>query len=303
MLGLELLDRLDVGEDIVLSPYGLRRALGVVRGGAVGESRAALDAVLGPDDPPVLSVTDPAVVLALAQAAWLKEGYAAGPALTLDTGPLALGPINAWANEKTAGMIPSILARVDPDDICAITDAAYVDAAWAVPFDPARTAGEMMVRSGRMEHATDRAIRLPYGEGELRFVAVMGDWGELPWRFGQGTLELPRFSIESTHDLNAPLSALGLGPAFAFSHDLDELVIGPEKKAIGQVLQRARVDVDERGTKAAAVTAVTMARATALLDDPFHIVFDRPFTWAVEHAPSGTQLFVGRVHHPPERSH
>jgi serine protease inhibitor len=35
---------------------------------------------------------------------------------------------------------------------------------------------------------------------------------------------------------------------------------------------------------------------------PFHIVFDRPFTWAVEHAPSGTLLFLGRVHHPTERS-
>ncbi len=154
-----------------------------------------------------------------------------------------------------------------------------------------------------MEHAAERAIRLPYGDGTLRFVAVMGPWNGLSWRFGQGTVELPRFSIESRHALNEPLKALGLAPAFAFSRDFDRLVVGPEAKAIGSVLQRARVDVDERGTKAAAVTAVTMMRATAVLEQPFHIVFDRPFSWAVEHASTGTLLFVGRVHHPIERSH
>ena len=83
--------------------------------------------------------------------------------------------------------------------------------------------------------------------------------------------------------------------------DLDELITGPGEKALGRVLQRARVDVDEAGTRAAAVTAVT-ARAVSYHEPTFHLVFDRPFTWAVEHAPTGTQLFVGRVSNPSERS-
>ena len=46
------------------------------------------------------------------------------------------------------------------------------------------------------------------------------------------------------------------------------------------------------------------ARAAVLREPPrpFHIVFDRPFTWAVEHAESGALLFLGRVYHPTERS-
>jgi len=83
--------------------------------------------------------------------------------------------------------------------------------------------------------------------------------------------------------------------------DLDELIHGPGAKALGRVLQRARVDVDEEGTRAAATTAVT-ARAIAYVEPKFKIVFDRPFTWAVEHAPSGTLLFAGRVRNPTERS-
>ena len=82
--------------------------------------------------------------------------------------------------------------------------------------------------------------------------------------------------------------------------ELEDLSTGPGYKSLPRVLQRARADVDEHGTRAAAVTAV-MARAGSYTP-PFHIVFDRPFTWAVEHAPSGTLLFVGRVLKPTERS-
>jgi serine protease inhibitor len=51
-----------------------------------------------------------------------------------------------------------------------------------------------------------------------------------------------------------------------------------------------------------AATTVVMARAVSTPMNPFHLIFDRPFTWAVEHAPTGTLLFVGRVLHPTERS-
>ena len=58
---------------------------------------------------------------------------------------------------------------------------------------------------------------------------------------------------------------------------------GPGDKGLSRILQRARVDVDEAGTRAAATTAV-MARAVSMPLNPFHLIFDRPFTWAVEHA-------------------
>src|SRR3954452_10373534 len=46
-----------------------------------------------------------------------------------------------------------------------------------------------------------------------------------------------------------------------------------------------------------------MARAVSYMRrEPFHITFDRPFTWAIEDAPTGPLLFVGRVLHPTARS-
>ena len=49
------------------------------------------------------------------------------------------------------------------------------------------------------------------------------------------------------------------------------------------------------------MTAVT-ARAVSYREPDFQLTFDRPFTWAVEHAPTGTVLFLGRVLNPSERS-
>ncbi len=286
-LGLELLAKLP--GDVVLSPYGLTRALAVIREGATGETRRALERfTMPPEVPGVLS----------AQAAWLGERYAPGPKLTLETGPLDVARINAWSNEKTRGMIPKILENVDPDEIAVITDAEYLKADWQHPFTDTRDApfegaGEvpMMRVEARFEHGVD-AVRLPYAADDLRFVAMLGEWHDVDWRRGQGTVELPRFTTKSSLELDKLL-----GLRLPAGHDLDELISGPGEKALGRVIQRARVDVDEQGTTAAATTAVTM-RTVSMPVDPFHIVFDRPFTWAIEHAPTGTLLFVGRVLNP-----
>jgi serpin B len=297
-LGAALLERLE--GDVVLSPYGLARALDVVRNAATGATRKALDAVLGDPPPHVDGIIS-------AQAAWLADDCEPGPALTLHTGPLDPAAVNAWVRERTHGMIPSLVDAFDADECFALTDAEYLDANWAHPFEFTRPApfegvGDvpMMSVEGGFEYA-DEAIRLPYREGDLRFVAMLGEWRAREWRRGYGTVELPRFSAASTNPLTDPLIELGLGPAFEWGHDLDGLFAGPPRKGLSRVLQRARVDVDEAGTRAAAATAV-IARAVAAILDPVHLVFDRPFTWAVEHAPTGTLLFMGRVLNPIERS-
>jgi serine protease inhibitor len=326
VLALDLLDRLDGDGDVVLSPYGLQRALEVVRAGATGATRAALDEVLGEEETPALALEDPAVILELATAAWLAEGYAPGPALTLETGPLDVVRVNAWAAERTHGMIRHLVDRFAPDEKVAITDAVYLDAAWTHPFDPALTemkpfegAGDvpMMRAEDKFAYAEGggvRAVRLPYGDtSALDFVAVLADageppadaWQELRFRRRDGTVELPRFSAQYRAELTEPLKALGLGPAFVPGSDLDNLFTGPDPlKALGRIMQRARADVDERGTRAAAVTVVTMVAVSAVIElqPPFHLIFDRPFLWAVVHSATETPLFVGRVRKPQQRS-
>lgn len=249
--------------------------------------------------------------------------------------PGAPGVVNGWAAESTRGMIPRVLEALEPRERLVLTDAVFFDGAWTVPFDPDRTAPApfrradgstrdvptMHIAGGFLDHAERdglEAIRLPYGNTRrLRFWAVAGPADGPPeaprldgatWtglraslRPREGSLALPRLRLEAELDLGEPLRALGLGPAFELSHDLDGVfTAGGDPTSLSRVLQRARVDLDERGTRAAAVTAVIARAVSAPLDPPppFDLRLDRPFTWGIEEAATGTLLFVGIVEDP-----
>ena len=340
--GLRLLAQL--GPGAALSPFSVHRALATVREGASGAAREALDAVLGPEAPAALEVSDPGVELALAQAVWIDRAYRLAPGFAARAQALgvecrtvelatAAPEVNAWAAERTRGMIDSVVDGFEPDEVFALADAAYFDGAWTQAFDPGATAPATFRREdgtaspvptmhaeGEFEYGEDddlAAIRLPYGDTlDLGFIAVLAREGLEPPLIGaerwgalragmarrSGKLALPRLALESRLDLDAPLRALGLGPAFEPGADWDGLFEGPGRKALSRVLHRARVDLDERGTRAAAVTVVT-ARAVSLVVDPpppFDLRLDRPFLWAIEHRPTGTLLFLGTVTDPEE---
>jgi serpin B len=70
-----------------------------------------------------------------------------------------------------------------------------------------------------------------------------------------------------------------------------------EKLVISNVIHQANIDVDEKGTEAAASTAVVM-RATAMPAEPVAFRADRPFLFALRDVPSGAVLFLGRVGDP-----
>jgi serpin B len=160
----------------------------------------------------------------------------------------------------------------------------------------------MMARSGRFEYDQARqAVRLPYSDG-LAFVLALGGLPETPaWRRREGRVRMPRLALGSKLDLRRALAELGLGLLFEPGPDLAGLFAGPpDDTALGRVLQNARLEVDEAGTRAAAATAVTAVRVAAAVEPPFELVADRPFAWAIEDAASGTLLFVGVVDDPTE---
>ena len=70
---------------------------------------------------------------------------------------------------------------------------------------------------------------------------------------------------------------------------------------ISKVFHKTFLAVDERGAEAAAATAVAMMRATAIQiepEKPVEVRADRPFLFALQHAPTGVCLFLGRVNDP-----
>ena len=119
-------------------------------------------------------------------------------------------------------------------------------------------------------------------------------------------LHLPRFKLEPpTIALAETLQGLGMKSAFDIpqgSANFDKMA--PRKPNdylyISNVFHKTFIAVDEKGTEAAAATAVVMMRATAMArpKPPLEVKVDRPFIYAVQHVRSGVCLFLGRVTDP-----
>jgi serine protease inhibitor len=120
---------------------------------------------------------------------------------------------------------------------------------------------------------------------------------------------LPRFKLETKYDLGKVLQQMGMPRAFrdprakdgAQFDGMTQTQDPAEKLYISKVLHKAFVEVNEKGTEAAAATAVIMAVPTAApLSVPFvpTVRADRPFLFLIRDVPTGSILFLGRMTNP-----
>ena len=167
------------------------------------------------------------------------------------------------------------------------------------------------------------AVSIPYAGSELQFVILLPDevngLSELEKKLTSATLAdcaklqerplnlyLPKFKFEPpTLNLGSALQSLGMKTAFdqpPGSANFDRMA--PRKPNdylfISEVFHKTFIAVDEKGTEAAAATAVAMMRATSMQkpETPLEVKIDRPFLYAIQHVSSGACLFLGRVTDP-----
>ncbi|HKU42234.1 MAG TPA: serpin family protein, partial [Polyangiales bacterium] len=114
------------------------------------------------------------------------------------------------------------------------------------------------------------------------------------------TLRLPKFKIETDRlELGEGLQKLGMKQAFELGADFSGISTGTELM-ISDVVQKAFIAIDEKGTEAAAATAVVASvppSAQVPVDPPKTFSVDRPFLFVLRDR-SGAVLFVGHVVDP-----
>jgi len=185
----------------------------------------------------------------------------------------------------------------------------------------------MMRRPARFGYAKRPgfvAIGAPYVGNDLQFLVLLPDeidglraleskltagvlTGCAKLEAQEVDLRLPKFKLEPpTIALAEKLQALGMKSAFDIpqgSANFDKMA--PRKPNdylyISNVFHKTFIAVDEKGTEAAAATAVVMMRATAMrgpTPPPIEVKVDRPFVYAIQHVPSGVCIFLGRVTDP-----
>lgn len=248
----------------------------------------------------------------------------------------ALGQINQWVADKTENMIyPLLNEKLGSDVRMALINAVYFEGKWEKEFQPEDTKKEKFYGKDKtatvdMMHNYDkkysyvvkngmRALELPYKNSDVVMDIL------LPEKKGEnagiifsklsmsqkeeifaalskadskkiGTLELPKFEFEyGIKDIKDSLQEMGIKQAFNpdqadFSH------IGPNLY-LQQVLHKAKVQVDETGTKAAGVTMGVVAENCALPkeEEKIDFIVNKPFVYVIRDTQTGTILFMGEM--------
>ena len=256
-----------------------------------------------------------------------QYGAALQPIDTAD-GAAAAGTINRWVSQSTRGLIPTIVTEnVVQDQELVLVNTVYLKADWIEPFLAERT------RDGQFSTGDSRSVTVPFMRDRepvrRRFVQFEdADAVELPYQGGElamwlivphdpaglaavedsldaealtalhsaaqtGLVDVTMPKWEQTlppTDLFAWLCPLG----FCAGAGFDGIAPGI---FITAALHGAKVIVDEKGTEAAAATAMAFPTSGPPPAD-LTIVADRPFGWAIIHQDTGALLFVGRLVDP-----
>ena len=249
----------------------------------------------------------------------------------------ARGRINAWVSEATKDKIRELIGQgmLDPTTQLVLTNAIYMKAKWEEPFPKDATdkngrfhaAGGDTKASMMSQTATFpffhggglRVLELPYAGGEMSMIVVLPDANNglaaiekalTPEKIAEWERKLapaevavtfPRFTSEMSLDLGGMLQAMGIRLAFDPNGAADFSGMTEKGKlAISRVVHKARVDLTEEGTEAAAATAVIMMPTAAAY--PPHrrelFVADHPFLFLIRRNGSNSVLFIGRLAKP-----
>jgi serpin B len=240
--------------------------------------------------------------------------------------------INAWIAKYTGKKIKNLLppGSVTRSTEVVLANAVYFLGAWADAFDKAGTTEStfhradgtdvtvpMMHRSGgaRFVAAGDATmVELPYAGSNLAMDLILPADGvslhELETSLGgridawTGALvdersveiSMPRFKMAQSTELTPLLTDLGLGSMFE-SIDLSRMFgkHAPDLAVSGAYHQTV-IDVGEKGTEAAAATAIKVVVTSARVGKSF--VADRPFLWVIRDTTTGAVIFMGRTADP-----
>ena len=258
------------GQGYIYSPLSITYVLGMVNDAATGNTEKEIEETLGFHQGGIKAVneyckklieglpkTDSKNQLDIANAIFLNNKYelkqqfqedmayyyqAKAEALDFsDRG--TLDHINGWCDEKTNGMIPSILDNVDPNVVSYLLNAIYFKADWTSKFDENNTRNETFyTESGGqtevpmmhqkvyvqyMENDAYQAIRMPYGNGlwSMTIVLPLADKSiseAIDRLAGPDRIDMRDFTIPSGNRFKTYETDLSL-PCYETSSDTDKL--------------------------------------------------------------------------------
>lgn len=256
----------------------------------------------------------------------------AGKLFSVDfTDPSAADEVNAWASEQTEGKITDIIDSFDPQTVAAIANAIYFSDAWSTEFSEEDTGDDLFhgaVTDETVPFMNHKFTETRYYEDENMQAVILntmnngemilclpregknaeeilaGMDAEKLSKLQQGELStvqlsLPKFKLESgVFSVKEAMELMGVPLTDAGNPHIDGLVEG-DPLYISEAVQKAMIEVDEKGLTAAAVTVMGLDRMSMPIEtEPVEMKCDRPFAFVLtgDGGEAGSQvLFTGVV--------
>lgn len=262
----------------------------------------------------------------------VREYFAAEERLVSFKDPATVDAVNKWCSEKTHEKIPKMVDYFSPDCVMALINAIYFNGRWGIDFNEKTQKEKFTTIDGKevkvdmmsAEHLLNYSsvdgwslVGLPYGNGAFRMDVILPPAG-MPFKeavesfdrdlwttlSGRSTacttkVKMPEFKFEyEVKELPDALRSLGMVDAFSNNADFSKMadICSGDAFYIGDVKQKAFIDVNTKGTEAAAVTIVTLSFASAYHSEPREAEFiaDRPFLFLIRETSTNSILFIGQ---------
>jgi len=244
-----------------------------------------------------------------------------------------LKQINDWVSRNTKERIPEIINELSPEAVIALVNAICYDAEWSEPVEESQIREEQPFTNAdgseskvtMMSTTENRYLNLaggvgfirPYKGGQYSFVGLLPpegmstdeylkkitesgeDFAEAYLKADQSkTVEVlfPEFKTEYGTNMNQILQGLGINRSFTDDAQFGGMVTEDSVPVkIGTVEHKAMIEVDRKGTRAAAATVVMMDKCTGIMiaDDTVKVTLDRPFVYAIVDDTTGVPVFLG----------
>ena len=251
--------------------------------------------------------------------------------------PKSADIINGWIERNTEGLIKDMLDQIPPDAVMYLVNAIYYKADWKYQFDASKTKKEpfyvnqnkqvqvdMMSlgdETGTMKlytGGTYHYVEIPYSTGQYSMGVVLPNGYDIErieeeitvenlalWRNQAREtnllLKLPKFKLkEKRENMAEDLMEMGLRIPFAVdARNFSLLFDNPtDPLSISRLIHDAVIEVDEKGSEAAAVTVVEVEATSAGPSTPRVFAVDRPFIFFIQEKHSGAVLFMGKLGDP-----
>ena len=261
----------------------------------------------------------------------LNEEFFKSEVAALDfKSPSAKDEINNWVKDNTDGLIKEIIKEIPSGVVMYLINAIYFKGSWKEPFKEEETKDEdfilvdnstttvpMMAFEHKMElpyfsTATFQAVDLAYSDSIFSMSLFLPNttadldqiideletdsWENWINSFSDQEIvfSMPKFKMEYEKKLNDVLKQLGMEIAFN-GGQADFSNIGPGGLFISEVRHKSFVEVNEKGTEAAAVTSVAVTDSAGGF-----VKLNRPFLFVIRENKTNSILFIGKMMNPNE---